>query len=198
MYKIVVSVVGSTLLYLVICKRLSDILDKYVGESEKNIRLAFEEAEGEDAILIIDEADSLLFSRKRAVRSWETSQTNEFLTCMERFRGILICTTNQLEDLDHASIRRFNHKIEFKDLTPNGNMIFYNKLLQPLLKRRPDPATEKQIRRIENLTPGNFKTVRDQFSFYPKKRLAHSQFVDALNEETHIKNLHSGRKVVGF
>ena len=190
--------IGERLDREIICKRLSDILDKYVGESEKNIRLAFEEAEGEDAILIIDEADSLLFSRKRAVRSWETSQTNEFLTCMERFRGILICTTNQLEDLDQASIRRFNHKIEFKYLTPDGNIIFYNKLLQPLLKKRPVPETEKQIRRIENLTPGDFKTVRDRFSFYPKKRLNHNQFVDALNEEAYIKKLQSGRKVVGF
>ena len=149
-------------------------------------------------ILIIDEADSILFSRQRAVHSWETSQTNEFLTRMEMFRGILICTTNQLEDLDPASIRRFNHKIEFKYLTPDGNIIFYNKLLLPLLKTLPDPETEKQIRKLENLTPGDFKTVRDQLAFYPKKKLSHSQLVAALKEEAHIKNLQSGRKVVGF
>ena len=54
------------------------------------------------------------------------------------------------------------------------------------------------MKRIENLIPGDFKTVRDQFVFYPKKRLNHNQLVDALIEEAHIKNLQSGRKVVGF
>ncbi len=78
----------------------------WVGEGEKNIKRAFAEAESEEAILIIDEADSLLFNRDRAVRSWEISFTNEFLTRMERFRGILICTTNRVEDLDSASLRR--------------------------------------------------------------------------------------------
>jgi AAA+ superfamily predicted ATPase len=64
----------------ILCKRVSDLQDKYVGEGEKNIKRAFQEAEAEDAILIIDEADSLLFNRDRAVRSWEISFTNEFLT----------------------------------------------------------------------------------------------------------------------
>jgi transitional endoplasmic reticulum ATPase len=69
-------------------------------------------------IIIVDEADTFLFSRDRAVRSWEISFTNEFLTQMERYRGILICTTNRMTDLDQASIRRFNHKIRFDYLTP--------------------------------------------------------------------------------
>ena len=71
----------------IITKRASDFLDKYVGETEHNIRDAFEEAENEEAILIIDEVDTMLFSRGRAQRSWEISHTNEFLTQMERYRG---------------------------------------------------------------------------------------------------------------
>lgn len=117
----------------IICKRVSDLQSMYVGEAEKNIKRAFEEAESEQAILIIDEADSLLFDRNNAVRSWEVSFTNEFLTRMERFRGILICTTNRINSLDEASLRRFNHKIEFKYLNAEGNVIFYRKLLKPLL-----------------------------------------------------------------
>ncbi|MCG6916974.1 MAG: ATP-binding protein, partial [Deltaproteobacteria bacterium] len=110
-----------------ICKRASDLLNPYVGMTEAYIREAFREAEREEAILVIDEADSLLFSRDRAVRSWEVSFTNEFLSQMERFRGILICTTNRLLDLDSASIRRFNHKIKLQYLTPEGNVAFYKK-----------------------------------------------------------------------
>ncbi|MEA3280412.1 MAG: AAA family ATPase, partial [Thermodesulfobacteriota bacterium] len=94
----------------IICKRVSDLQNKYVGESEKNIKRAFADAEAEESILIIDEVDSLLFSRDQAQRSWEISFTNEFLTQMERYRGILICTTNRLKGLDNASIRRFNYK----------------------------------------------------------------------------------------
>ena len=63
-----------------ICKRSSDLLDPYVGMTERRISQAFEEAENEEAVLVIDEADSLLFSPDRAQRSWEISQTNEFLS----------------------------------------------------------------------------------------------------------------------
>ncbi|TET92882.1 MAG: AAA family ATPase [Desulfobacteraceae bacterium] len=60
----------------IICKRISDLQSKYVGDGEKNIKRAFQEAESEESILIIDEADSLLFNRERAERSWEISFTN--------------------------------------------------------------------------------------------------------------------------
>ena len=113
--------IGRVLDKELIVKRASDLYDPYVGMSEKNIREAFLEAEREEAVLIIDEADTLLFNRNRAVRSWEISFTNEFLTQMERFRGILICTTNRLDTLDDASFRRFNYKIKFNPLTSDGN-----------------------------------------------------------------------------
>ena len=106
----------------IIHKRYSDLQSMWVGEGEKNIKYAFAEAEAQEAILVIDEADSLLFSRDRAIRSFEISFTNEFLTQMERYKGILICTTNRLKDLDHASIRRFNHKVEFDYLKAKGNV----------------------------------------------------------------------------
>ena len=57
----------------ILCKRASDLLDAYVGETEKRIRAAFEEATSEDAVLVIDEADSFLHNRDQAVRSWEVS-----------------------------------------------------------------------------------------------------------------------------
>ncbi len=123
-----------------IVKRASDLLNAYVGATEQLIRRAFEEAEREEAVLVLDEADTFLFSRDRAVRSWEISFTNEFLTQMERYRGILICTTNRMTDLDQASIRRFNHKIRFDYLTPEGNRIFYERFLKSMIQSRPAPA----------------------------------------------------------
>jgi len=138
----------------IICKRVSDLQSMYVGEGEKNIKQAFAEAEAEEAVLIIDEADSLLFSRDRAVRSWEISFTNEFLTQMERYRGILICTTNRLKDLDEASIRRFNLKVGFYYLKPDGNVTFYNKLLADLINA---PINDKILNQLRKFSKSSGK-----------------------------------------
>jgi SpoVK/Ycf46/Vps4 family AAA+-type ATPase len=181
-----------------ICKRVSDLQSMYVGEGEKNIKRAFLEAENEEAILIIDEADSLLFSRERARHSWEISFTNEFLTQMERFQGILICTTNRLNDLDKASIRRFNLKIGFDYLEPDGNVIFYHKLLANLISGPINGNILNQLRQIEHLTPGDFKTVRDNFTFHPKKGLTHQILLNALAQESQIKKSHKMKKRIGF
>ena len=182
----------------IICKRVSDLQSKYVGEGEKNIKYAFQEAEAEKAILVIDEADSLLFSRERAVRSWEISFTNEFLTQMERFRGILICTTNRMKDLDDASIRRFNHKLKFDYLLPDGNVVFYEKLLVNLIGPSLDEKSRAELKNILNLTPGDFKTVRDRFAFYTPEELSHKMLLEALKDESRIKNDHGKNVKIGY
>jgi len=182
----------------IICKRTSDLQSKYVGDGEKNIKRAFQEAESEESILIIDEADSLLFNRERAERSWEISFTNEFLTQMERFRGILICTTNRLKDLDDASIRRFNQKIGFDLLLPEGNVIFYEKLIGDITNLPIDKKTRAALKCLKGMTPGDFKTVRDRFSFHPREELNHQILVDALKEESRIKNEHKKNTKIGF
>jgi transitional endoplasmic reticulum ATPase len=181
-----------------IVKRASDLQDPYVGMTEKNIREAFEQAEREEAVLIIDEADTFLFGRERAVRSWEISFTNEFLTQMERFRGILICTTNRLSGLDQASIRRFNHKIKFNLLTPGGTLVFYRKLLAPLVKTSISSQIEASLKNITDLAPGDFKVVRDRFSFIPKEKINHADLIQALKAEADLKKTWEGKKVVGF
>ena len=179
-------------------RRASDILDMYVGQSEKNINRMFAEAEHSDAVLIIDEIDSLLFSRDMAKAPWEISQTNEFLSQMERFRGILVGTTNALTRLDHASIRRFNHKIGFDYLTPEGNRIFYDRFLQPLMKKTLPEDACSALKKITDLAPGDFKLVRDRFCFYPQQELSHALLIDALRQESQIKDFHKGRKRIGF
>jgi SpoVK/Ycf46/Vps4 family AAA+-type ATPase len=182
-----------------ICKRASDIFDPYVGMTERNMRDMFNDAENEDAVLIIDEADSLLCSRDRAVRSWEFSFTNEFLTQMERFNGILICTTNRLKDLDTASIRRFNHKIEFNYLTPQGNIIFYNLFLAPLNNGVIDEKTKNTLSTMNNLSPGDFKVVRDRYSLANEEGITHDDLIRALQDECRAKELNSPSiKIIGF
>jgi len=181
-----------------ICKRISDLQSKYVGDGEKNIKRAFQEAESEEAVLIIDEADSLLFSRDRANHSWEISFTNEFLTQMERYRGILVCTTNRLGDLDAASLRRFNHKIGFDYLTARGNLLFYDLLLQPLCPDLIDPLSVKELKQTKNLAPGDFKLVRNRYSFHPQNDIKPAILIDSLKKEAKLKINHGHIKRIGF
>lgn len=179
-------------------KRVSDVVSPYVGETEQNISRVFSEAEAAEAVLVIDEADSFLFNRSRAVRSWEISHTNEFLSQMERFRGILICTTNRFEDLDQASVRRFNYKIGFRCLKPEGNVIFYKKLLSPLTSASLNNEGEDMLENIGDLTPGDFRVVRDRFAIFPMERVTNDMMVQALREESQIKKLQEGKKILGF
>ena len=79
---------------------------------------AFDEARRDGSILLIDEVDSFLQSRESAVRTWEISQVNEMLTQLDRFEGIAIFTTNALDSLDSAVMRRIDRKIEFDYIAP--------------------------------------------------------------------------------
>ncbi|HPD57581.1 MAG TPA: AAA family ATPase [Smithellaceae bacterium] len=191
--------IGKQLEREIMCKRASDIVSPYVGETEQNLNKVFRQAEQEETILIIDEADSFLYKREWATRSWEISQTNEFLTQMERFRGILICTTNMLQGLDSASIRRFNHKIKFDYLKPDGNVIFYLRLLASMASNPMDETDEDKLRKIKQLTPGDFRVVRDRYSFYKPRDLSHPLLVESLSKEANIKQFQrDGDKRIGF
>ncbi len=99
-----------------VVKRASDIMDKFVGGTEKNIADAFAEAVKSDAILLLDEADTFLRSRGSASHSWEVSAVNEFLTQIESHPGVIVACTNFLTSLDPASLRRFHFKVGFEPL----------------------------------------------------------------------------------
>ena len=98
--------------------RASDILGMYVGQSERNIAAAFEEAREAGAMLVFDEADSLLWDRRDAQRSWEASQVNEMLTWMEEHPLPVCFTTNLMDRIDQASLRRFTFNVRFDHLDP--------------------------------------------------------------------------------
>ncbi|MDD3022205.1 MAG: ATP-binding protein, partial [Alphaproteobacteria bacterium] len=103
----------------------SDLLDMFVGGTEKNIRRAFTQAEAEKAILFLDEIDGLVQSRERAQRSWEVTQVNELLHQMENFNGVMIGATNFAANLDAAILRRFTFKLEFDYLDNAGKTLFF-------------------------------------------------------------------------
>jgi SpoVK/Ycf46/Vps4 family AAA+-type ATPase len=102
----------------------SKILSMYVGESEKNVRKIFDDFKEFSAktktkpILLLNEADQFLSSRTTGSVSGSDKMHNQmqniFLEQIEKFDGVLIATTNLLENIDQAFSRRFNYKIEFK------------------------------------------------------------------------------------
>jgi tRNA A37 threonylcarbamoyladenosine biosynthesis protein TsaE len=96
----------------------SDLLSPWVGQTEQLIAQMFEEAadRADEVVLLLDEADTLLGDRSHARASWEISHTNEFLAQMESFPGLFICTTNLLDRLDAAVLRRFQFRLEFEAL----------------------------------------------------------------------------------
>ncbi|MCK5680646.1 ATP-binding protein, partial [bacterium] len=106
--------------------------------------------------------------------------------------------TNRLTGIDKASIRRFNHKIRFDFLEPEGGLIFYKKLLSPLTGYPLNEKMRKSLKSMKNLTPGDFKTVRDRMSFIPAKDITHQILLEALQEEVEVKKMNESRRIIGF
>ncbi len=92
----------------------SQIESMWVGETEKNIAKAFENAKKNDAVLFFDEADSLTTKRENARASWEITRTNTLLKELEAFDGICIFATNFTENYDEAFNRRLSAHIKFR------------------------------------------------------------------------------------
>jgi len=178
-------------------RRASDLLDKYVGESEKAIARMFRDAAQEGAVLVLDEADGLLADRRGALRSWEITQVNEMLADMEDFEGIFICTTNLLERMDAASLRRFAFKLRFDCLQAQQRKAFFLAFWQRLnpAADQLDELTAKRLDRLDTLTPGDFAAVARQWAILDGAPSA-AQLVDALEAECAVKE-HQTRPI-GF
>lgn len=168
-------------------KRMSDLQSMFVGETEKMISAAFKEAEESGSILFLDEADSLFVNRESAVRSYEVSQTNELLCQMENFKGILACATNFGQNMDVAVMRRFNYKIKFDFLTPDAKEVLFRKMLSDKLVEPLNSDDLEKIRKIPNLTPGDFKVVRQRNFF--SESISAQVLVEQLDIESSYKRI---------
>ena len=176
-------------------RRASDLLSMYVGEAEKNIARAFREAEDDGALLLIDEVDSFLQDRRGAQRSWEVTQVNEMLTQMESFAGVFIASTNLMDGLDPAALRRFDLKVKLDYLhTPQAWALLHRHCAQIGLAA---PCTGLQARmdRLHQLTPGDFAAVLRQRHFRPLPSA--DALVAALEIECALKN-GGARNSIGF
>ncbi len=180
-----------------IVKQASDLMSKYVGETEQNMAAMFREAETEKAVLLLDEADSFLQDRRGAQRTYEVTEVNEMLQGMERFNGIFICTTNLLDRIDQAALRRFTFKIKFRPLTaPQREAMFVTEALAGDASLLTAGARER-LAKLAQLCPGDFAAVKRQTDILAAE-FSPAEFLEQLEAEHRIKpEVREGRSM-GF
>jgi SpoVK/Ycf46/Vps4 family AAA+-type ATPase len=169
-----------------IIKQASDLMSKYVGETEQNMAAMFREAEAEKAVLLLDEADSFLQDRRGAQRTYEVTEVNEMLQGMERYQGIFVCTTNLLDRIDQAALRRFTFKIKFKPLTTlQRERMFVTEALGGDATAFEAPL-KARLAKLDQLCPGDFAAVKRQVDILGTGFTA-DEFLEQLEAEHRIK-----------
>lgn len=180
-----------------VVKQASDLISKYIGETEQQMAAMFRDAQAEKAVLLLDEADSFLQDRRGAQRSYEVTEVNEMLQGMERFHGVFICTTNLLERLDQAALRRFTFKIRFKPLArAQREQMFVTEALagDAALLSAEHCA---RLAALEQLCPGDFAAVKRQAEILGDALTA-PEFLGQLEAEHRIKPEVRENRGMGF
>ena len=178
-------------------KQGSDLLNPYVGGTERNIAQAFEQAKADNALLVLDEVDTFLFSRDGAERSWERSQVNEMLTQIECFEGLMVVSTNLIEVLDSAALRRFDLKLKFDYLTLKQRLDFAKQQAEILGLPLLSEEDLSQIESLNLLTPGDFAAVARRHQFSPFQKV--QDWLSALQGECEVKPAFSATtRRIGF
>lgn len=176
-----------------LCKNASDILGMYVGESEKNIANAFAEAKKANKVLLFDEVDSFFRDRTLASQRFEITETNEFLTQMENYDGIVICTTNLRGIMDKAMQRRFHIMVEFKALKTEGVVTLLSKYFPQF---EFDDNAIQSLCKYGSVTPGDFGNIASRLRFMRQEKITNDYIIRELCKVQEEKEY--GKKTVGF
>lgn len=171
----------------VLYSRASDLLNSYLGQTEKNIAGCFRQARDEKKVLILDEADSFLQDRRNAHRSWEVTQVNEMLTWMEKHPLPFVCTTNLMASLDQASLRRFTFKVLFNYMTKAQQKAAFEFFFAH--------AAPQSLLSLGDLTPGDFTVVKKKAEVLGELEDS-EKLVAYLREE--VTSRQPQRKEIGF
>lgn len=180
-----------------IIKQASDLMSKYVGETEQNMAAMFKEAEEEKAVLLLDEADSFLQDRRGAQRTYEVTEVNEMLQGMERHNGIFICTTNLLDSIDQAALRRFTFKIKFMPMTKvQREIMFVTEALGGDAALLTDELRTR-LNKLMQICPGDFAAVKRQTDILDAT-FSSDEFMSQLEAEHRIKPEVREARGIGF
>ena len=109
--------------------RASTLLSKWLGESERNLQAAFDRARADHAVLLVDEADSLLLDRAQASQRHELSMVNTLLDLVENHPGLVLLATNLPDRMDGALARRLAASIGFTRPAPEERRALWLRML---------------------------------------------------------------------
>lgn len=183
----------------ILMRSASELLSKWLGETEQHIAAMFAEAEAEGALLFLDEADSFLRDRTLARAEWSVTQVNELLQRMERFEGVFIAATNLMDSVDAAAMRRFTWKLEFKALRPEQAWAMFCAEAEFDAAAESERAQdlERKLGEITDLAPGDFATVKRQADMLDE-HLSPDAWLEQLAVEAKAKMLGLKRQQLGF
>jgi SpoVK/Ycf46/Vps4 family AAA+-type ATPase len=140
---------------------LATVVDKYVGETEKNLERIFAEAGGVNAVLLFDEADAI-FGKRSEVRDAHDRYANiesaYLLQRMETFDGLAILATNLRANIDDAFTRRLDAIVDFPAPTEDLRLALWDRCLAPPLPRSDDLDLSFCARAFE-LSGGNIRSA---------------------------------------
>jgi SpoVK/Ycf46/Vps4 family AAA+-type ATPase len=140
---------------------LATVVDKYVGETEKNLERIFTEADGVNAVLLFDEADALFGKRsevKDANDRYANIEVAYLLQRMETFDGIAILATNLRANVDEAFARRLDLIVDFPLPEVELRRALWDRCLAPEVPREPDLDLDFCARAFE-LSGGNIRSI---------------------------------------
>jgi SpoVK/Ycf46/Vps4 family AAA+-type ATPase len=140
---------------------LATVVDKYVGETEKNLERIFSEADGVNAVLLFDEADAIFGKRsevKDANDRYANIEVAYLLQRMETFDGIAVLATNLRANVDEAFARRLDLIVDFPTPDPDLRRILWEKSLPESVPRGEDIDLDFLARSFE-LSGGNIRSV---------------------------------------
>jgi len=140
---------------------LSTVVDKYIGETEKNLDRIFGEAERVNGVLLFDEADAI-FGKRSEVRDARDRYANVevayLLQRMEQFEGVAILTTNLRANVDEAFLRRLDLLVEFPMPDEESRRRLWAGQLSPGVPRADDIDVDFLARSFE-LSGGNIRSI---------------------------------------
>lgn len=140
---------------------LSQLLSKYIGETEKNLFLIFEEAKKSNIILFFDEADAV-FSKRTEVTSSNDKHSNNavsyILQKIEEYDGMVILSTNFYQNIDSAFLRRITYTVRFEMPQKDQRLRLWKELLPPCVPISPEVAFEPFAEHFE-LSGSEIKSI---------------------------------------
>ena len=172
-------------------------MSKDIGETEQNMAAMFREAEAEDSILLLNEADRFLQDRQGAQRNYEVTEINEMLQGMERCHGIFICTTNLMDRIDQAALRQFTFKIQFKPLTRSQRETLFVAEACSGDAVLLEVTLSKHLAALDQLCPGDFAAVRRQANIL-NSEMTPLEFWEQLEAEHRIQPEVREARSIGF